>query len=169
MKKFAFVLIGCLFATGAFSTSAVAAETKGFQLSLIPDIAIHSKDTYIKGVSIGIWNENPQTGFAWGFVNGATGDSSGFMLGNLANYAENYTGIQFGAIANYNKGKFKGVQSASFNYAGTLTGLQLGVINYAKSVEAGVQIGLINIIASNKTWFGNFPEELAPGMVVINW
>ena len=166
MKKIALILIGCFFATGAF---AAPAETKGFQLSLIPDIAIHSKTTYIKGVSIGIWNENPQTGFAWGFVNGSTGDSSGFMLGTLANYAENYKGVQFGAIANYTKGKFTGVQSAAFNYAGTLSGLQLGVVNYAKSTEAGVQIGLINIIAANKRWFGNFPEELAPGMIVINW
>ena len=166
MKKLIFVLIGCFFATGAF---AAPAETKGFQLSLNPDIAIHSKTTYIKGVSLGIWNENPQTGFAWGFVNGATGDSSGLMLGVLANYADSYTGVQLGAFVNYNKEKFSGIQAAGFNYAGTLNGLQFGVINYAKTTEAGVQIGLVNIITANEKWFGNFPKELAPGMVIVNW
>jgi hypothetical protein len=163
MKKLLFVLIGCLLATGAL------AETKGFQLSLIPDIAIHDKATHLKGVSLGIWNENPHTGFSWGFVNGATGDSSGLMLGNLANYAENYRGLQLGAFANYNSGSFSGVQMASFNYAGKLTGLQLGIVNYAKDAGTGIQIGPINIISANERWFADFPEQLAPGMIFVNW
>jgi len=31
-----------------------------------------------------------------------------------------------------------------------------------------VQIGLINFIPSNR-WFTGLPDELAPGMVLINW
>ena len=49
MKKLVLVLLGCFVATGAF------AETKGFQLSLIPDVAIHAKTTHIKGVSLSLW------------------------------------------------------------------------------------------------------------------
>ena len=51
MKKLVLVLLGCFIATGAF------AETKGFQLSLIPDVAIQAKTTHIKGVSLSIWGE----------------------------------------------------------------------------------------------------------------
>ncbi len=49
-----------------------------------------------------------------------------------------------------------------------LTGLQLGLLNYAKTAESGVQLGLINLIPSNE-WFTALPHELAPGMPVVNW
>ncbi len=73
MKKLAAVALGCVITAGAY------AETAGFQLSLTPDIAIQSRDTTIKGVSLGVWNENPGTQWQIGFVNGATGDSAGLQ------------------------------------------------------------------------------------------
>ena len=147
MKKLVLVLLGFLISTGAF------AETEGFQLSLIPDIAIHSSSTHIKGVSLNIWGENPQTGFALGFVNGSTGSSSGLSIGFIANYAENYKGLQLGMI----------------NYAEKLHGLQLGLVNIAKASDAGLQIGLVNIMSQTQGWFSGLPNELAPGMVIVNW
>ena len=165
MKKLVLVIICCLFASSAF---AAPAETRGFQLSFIPDIAIHSKTTYIKGFSLGVWNENPQTGVALGFVNGAMGDSTGLLWGWVGNYAENYKGVQVSPFVNYNEGSLAGLQSALFNYAGSLKGLQLGMINFTKTAEAGVQVGLVNIISDNE-WFKKFPGELAPGMVFVNW
>ena len=163
MKKLVLILIGCLFATGAI------AETQAFQLSLIPDIAIQSKTTHIKGFSLGIWSENPQNGLALGVVNGSTGSSSGLSLAFLANYSETYKGAQLAWIANYSSGKASGLQWAAFNYAEKLHGLQLGFINYAKTSEAGLQVGIINIMDETKKWFGNFPDEVAPGMVFVNW
>ena len=147
MKKVLLILLGCLITTGAF------AETKGFQMSLIPDVAIQSKTTRIKGVSINIWGENPQNAFALGVVNGSTGNSSGFSLGLIVNYADSY----------------KGFQVAPVNYAGRLQGLQLGLVNMAMTAEEGVQIGFINIMSETEKWFSNFPDEVAPGMVFINW
>ena len=147
MKKLVLVLLGCLIATGAF------AETKGFQMSLIPNVAIYSKTTYIKGVSLNLWGENPQNAFALGLINGSTGNSSGFSLGLLVNYADSY----------------KGLQLAPVNYASRLHGLQLGFVNMAMTAEAGVQIGLINIMSQTEKWFSNFPDEVAPGMVFVNW
>ena len=147
MKKLVLVLLGCLIATGAF------AETKGFQLSLIPDVAIYSKTTYIKGASLNVWGENPQNAFALGLINGSTGNSSGFSLGLLVNYADSY----------------KGFQIAPINYATRLQGLQLGLVNMAMTAEEGVQIGVINIISQTDKWFSNFPNEVAPGMVFVNW
>ena len=145
MKKLVIAVLICLVASSAY------AESKPFQLSLVPDVAIHSKDTHIKGVTLNIWGQNPQSAFALGFVNGSTGDSKGFSWG-LVNYAESYTGVELGLV----------------NYAVKLKGLQLGAINYAKTAESGVQIGLINIISQNQ-WFTGFPNELAKGMVFVNW
>ena len=160
MKKLVIVALICVVASSAY------AESKPFQLSLVPDVAIHSKDTHIKGVTLNIWGQNPQSAFALGFVNGSTGDSKGFSWG-LVNYAESYTGVEVGLV-NYATGNFTGVQSGFFNYAVKLKGLQLGTINYAKTAESCIQIGLINIISQNQ-WFTGFPNELAKGMVFVNW
>jgi hypothetical protein len=78
-------------------------------------------------------------------------------------------------FVNYTGGRFGGIQCGwllgfgGVNYAGSLTGLQLGIINYAETAENGIQIGVINIINSTEQWFGNFPTDVAPGMILINW
>ena len=162
-KKLLLALIGCLFATSAL------AEAKPFQLSLIPDLAIYSKSTRINGVSLSVWGENPQSALALGIVNGSSDDSSGISLGFLANYAANYQGAHLAGIANYASGRFTGLQLASFNYAERLNGLQLGFINFAATTDKGLQVGLINIMTGTKAWFTNLPNELAPGMIFLNW
>jgi len=163
MKKWMLVLTCCFFATGAY------AETRSFQLSLTPDIAVHSRTTHIDGVSLNIWGENPQNAVALGIVNGSTGNSSGLSLGFLANYAESYKGAQLSMIANYASGMFTGLQWAAFNYAGKLHGVQLGLVNFAETSDKGVQIGFVNIMNQTKQWFSNFPNEVAPVMVFLNW
>lgn len=163
MKKFVLVMFACFIATGAF------AETKGFQLSLIPDVAIHSKTTHITGVSLNVWGENPQNALALGIINGSTGYSSGLSFGLLANYAENYSGAQLAWIANYSSITLSGLQLAVFNYAENLSGIQLGLINFAGSSDQGVQVGLINIMNQTKNWFSYFPNEVSPAMVFVNW
>jgi len=161
------------------TAAAAPQDSKFLQLSLTPDIALQSRDTLIKGVTLNIWGENPQGAFALGFVNGSTGDSSGFSLG-LANYAENYTGVQWGFV-NCATGKFvgwqdsfvnfaqefKGVQSGFVNIADTASGLQFGAVNYTREMN-GVQIGFANIITENP-WFKEFPDKLAKGFVFANW
>lgn len=161
IKRLMLVLFGCLFATGALA--------EPFQMSLIPDIAIHSRATYIKGVSLNIWGENPQSGIALGIVNGSTGSSSGLSLGFLANYTQSYEGAHLAFVANYASSKFSGLQMASFNYAESLHGVQLGFINYANACDKGVQVGLINVMKSTSGWFTNLPDEVAPAMIFLNW
>jgi hypothetical protein len=163
MKKLILIFMCCFFATGAL------AETQGFQLSLIPDIAIHSKTTHIKGVSLSLWGENPQNALAFGVVNGSVGYSSGISLGLLANYAESYEGAQLAWIANYSSVKLTGLQWAAFNYAENLHGVQIGFVNFAETSDRGVQVGFINIMNNTKEWFRNFPNEIAPVMAFVNW
>lgn len=174
--------------TGVLSMSGVMAS-EPIQLSLTPDMAIHDRTERIDGFCLSLWGENPQSAFALGFVNGSTGDSAGLSIG-LMNYAETYDGVQW-SFFNYAKGDFVGWQGGPFfgwviggvnivkgnmtgfqcalvNYAGTLNGLQLGLFNYADSVESGVQVGVINVMPKNE-WFSKLPEELAPGMIFVNW
>lgn len=171
-----------LLALTAVTTSAHSSET--LQLSLVPDVALHSSTTKIEGLSLNIWGENPQNGLALGLVNGSTGNSSGISYAFLANYADNYTGLQI-SFVNYTEGEFVGVQWGGVNYTSNLKkGVQLGTINYAKKVSKGIQfgtvnytehmteglqVGFINIIRNTNDFFTDFPDEVAPIMPIVNW
>jgi len=165
-----------LLATGALYAS------EPIQLSLTPEVALFDRHTEIEGLALSIWGENPQTALALGIVNGSTGHSAGLNIAWILNYADDYMGVQW-ALVNFTKGDFlgwqngfvnyagdtmKGFQSGVVNYAGNLTGLQLGFVNYAETAKTGVQIGLVNLIPSNP-WFNGLPDELAPGMIIVNW
>lgn len=183
MKKLLLVIALCpAFVFAAHHPSPKGADSSFFNLSLTPDIAIYKRHTKIQGFILGIWSENPQAAFSLGIVNGSTGDSAGFALG-LFNYADSYTGFHF-SIANWTKKDFLGVQAGAGNYtAGTITGaqvgfvnfagringVQIGLVNYAESAGSGVQVGIVNILSQNTRWFGEFPKAVAPFMVLANW
>lgn len=159
-----------------------AVASQPIQLSLTPEIALFDRSERIEGLALSIWGENPQTALALGFVNGSTGRSAGLSLSFILNYANDYKGVQWAAVnytegdflgwqggfVNYTDGTMKGLQSGFVNYAGNLTGLQFGFVNFAETAETGVQIGLVNLIPSN-AWFSELPDELAPGMIFVNW
>lgn len=167
MKNLKLLTFTIFFALCGVSVHAQTMEAP-FQLSLTPDIAVHSDNTIINGVALNVWGQNPQRALNIGFINGSTGHSSGVSLG-LANYAENYSGAQLAWFANYASGRFSGLQWSIFNYAETLKGVQLGWVNFADNVEKGLQVGLLNIMRNNIYWFGALPNEVAPMMVLVNW
>jgi len=175
-------------ATTPATTSTTATSPMGppgndvafLQLSLTPELALEPRTTIIDGVSIGIWNENPQHGAAFGIINGSTGNSSGFSWG-IVNYDDTYKGVQWGVV-NYSReyfigwqrgwvnlanGEFYGFQSSFVNVSRQFTGLQLGIVNYASDLK-GVQLGLVNISA-NSPWFSDFPDKLTPAFPFFNW
>jgi hypothetical protein len=161
------------------SAATIHADTP-IQLSLTPDIALYPKDTEVKGVSLNIWGENPQTSLHLGLVNGSSGDSAGLSWG-IVNYDDSFTGAQLGWVnfsaehfvglqdgyVNISKGTFTGLQYGLVNVSEQVTGLQLGVFNYAEELD-GVQIGVVNI-ARNNPWFNEFPDKLATGFPLLNW
>jgi hypothetical protein len=161
-------------------TAGLQADDTLFQASLTPDIAIHSRNTRINGLSLNIWGENPQSSLNLGFVNGSIGDSQGLAWG-LVNYADSYTGVAWGivnvsrenffgwqdGVINYSQGTFTGLQSGWINVGQEVHGLQLGFVNYAENLN-GVQLGFINI-AQNNPWFNEFPDKLATGFPILNW
>lgn len=182
MKKFLAVLVGVIGAGSVMASEPV-------QLSLTPGFALYGRSEQIDGLALSIWGENPQSALAFGLVNGSTGESAGLSIGFL-NYADDYTGVQWGlvnyakgdvtgwqggfclglvgSVVNYTGGTLTGFQCGVVNYANKLSGLQVGIVNYAKTVKSGVQIGIVNIMPENE-WFSKLPDELAPGMILVNW
>lgn len=171
-----------IFLTVMTMASGALAGGKPLQLSITPEIALHERSERIEGISLGLWSENPQSALALGIVNGSSGQSEGLSWALVLNYADNYQGIHWapinytegdflgwqGGFVNYAEGRMKGLQTGYVNYTGQLTGLQLGLLNYARTAETGVQIGLVNLLPQNE-WFSGLPNELAPGMVFVNW
>lgn len=173
------ILTSVLVVTIAVSATVFASSP--FQVSIVPDVALYNRNERIKGLTIGVWGENPQKALALGAIQGSTGQSSGLSIAFL-NYADSYKGIHWGTVnytkndflgwqnsgINYTNGTMKGLQSGTINYANRLHGVQWGFINYAAAVEAGVQIGMVNIMPQNKFLTG-LPKELSPLSVAVNW
>jgi hypothetical protein len=171
-----------LIVAGWMAAGTLAAASKPIQVSLTPELSLYGPGERIEGLALSLWGENPQTALALGIVNGSTGDSAGFSLGLLLNYADHYKGVQWAPInyvsgdflgwqsgfVNYTGGTMTGLQNGVVNYAGRLTGLQFGLVNYAASAETGLQIGLVNFMPQNR-FLSGLPNELAPVMVFVNW
>ena len=113
------------------------------------------------GAQVGLvnWNGNGDT--AW------ERRSVGAQVGIL-NYSDTFCGLQDGYV-NISGNSFTGLQTSLVNCAhdmyglqcgfyfifgvnvasGSLHGCQIGLVNYADTVESGCQIGIINIISHN--------------------
>lgn len=180
----------------ALSLSAVPMFGAAFQASLTPETALQPRTEYISGVSLNIWGENPQSGFALGIINGSTGESVGFSLALFHNYADVYSGAQAGlfnevntihgaqlGFVNYARVEVEGAQLGFLNLSeGNITGAQVGFVNYNKQKVTGaqvgfvnytndlhgVQLGLVNYVESFG-WFDAFPSKLAKGFPFFNW
>lgn len=60
-------------------------------------------------------------------------------------------GTQVGLLANVASGSMRGLQVGGYNYADTLTGSQVGLINVALEHPHGVQVGLVNYTRDTRT------------------
>ncbi|MBO7483385.1 MAG: hypothetical protein J6U17_05835 [Kiritimatiellae bacterium] len=110
----------------------------------------------IRGGQVGLVNWNCHEDAAW------ENRSSGAQIG-LVNYAGAFCGLQYGLL-NVNKGPFTGCQDGMVNCTDDVTGFQiayvnvasgrvrggqLGLLNFADTMECGLQVGIVNIIAHN--------------------
>ena len=113
------------------------------------------------GGQVGLVNWSGNTKEAW------EERSFGAQIGIL-NYAGSFCGLQDG-IVNVSTQTFAGLESGFVNCAndvrgvqcgdwfiigvnvasGTVNGCQIGLVNYAETMECGLQIGMVNIIARN--------------------
>ena len=90
-----------------------------------------------------------------GFANVALGSIVGAQLTGTVNFAQgDVTGAQLSGLANYSGGEVRGVQGSTlFNYAGTLSGVQVGLVNFAKEYKRGAAIGLLNFVKGGMNRF----------------
>ncbi|MCK5087751.1 MAG: hypothetical protein KAQ90_09535 [Melioribacteraceae bacterium] len=97
-------------------------------------LSIYSVNAGMTGLDLGIWNETrslTQVGLQMGIVGKSLGGFQGWQA-NAVNISANlFEGFQSGWV-NHHSGRFSGLQIAIVNYAETMNGIQLGLINIIK-------------------------------------
>lgn len=81
-----------------------------------------------------------------GFSNMTAVPFRGAQVGGISNLAGGIeSGIQLSALLNVSSGYMRGLQMSTYNYADSLSGQQIGIINVARTHPKGWQVGIINI------------------------
>lgn len=80
-----------------------------------------------------------------GFSNVSFSPMHGIQLAGISNISMGVKkGMQISSAVNVSAGSMRGLQMSAFNYADTLSGTQIGIINSVVSHPRGVQIGIFN-------------------------
>lgn len=160
MRFLASAFIITMVFAGIFTTN-TNAQDKPIQVALFNPIQIFPETNSITGLRLNIiYGKNVNvSGLDWGFVNSTTGKQVGAQWGFVNMVDNGFLGLQ-GGFVNITDSKFEGLQYGFVNYhKGKVSGVQFGFINYAGSMY-GLQIGLINIINQG----GAFPF-----FPIVNW
>ncbi len=131
------------------------------QLSLFNPVQIVPENQSVSGLRLSlIYGVNANmTGFDWGLVTKTTGTFSGVQWAGVGLVNRDFTGWQANFVS-ITDGSFKGLQmSGIYSYANHVNGVQFSLINSAGSMK-GIQIGLLNFIKQ-----GGF----MPIFPIVNW
>ena len=145
MKKLSTLFLGALVFT-VFNSNAFG-QGKPIQLSLFNPIQIIPESQSVSGFRFNlIYGKNVNvTGLDLGLVNYATGHQSGLQFGGVNLVDGGFLGAQLGFVG-ITKGNFQGFQWSAVNvHQAHFNGLQFSIVNYAATLK-GLQLGLINII-----------------------
>lgn len=128
------LLYGCFLSVAA-QTIGVSLRHRNADSTLTTRAAlgVASYTDSLKGVQVSVFN------------NIAASPIKGIQLSPIANIAMGVDhGLQMGGVVNVSSGMMRGIQVGGYNYADTLTGIQVGLINVSQSNSKGWQVGLIN-------------------------
>ena len=147
MKK-VFIAVSALFILLPFITNSnLLAQEKPIQLALFNPVQIAPEESSITGLRLSLlYGKNANmSGIDLGLANITTGDQLGVQWGVVGYNEGNFNGWQDNLVS-ITKGNFVGLQSGAVTYnASKMNGLQIAVVNYAATLH-GLQLGLINII-----------------------
>jgi hypothetical protein len=111
-----------------------------------------------------------------GVANFNGGETDGVQIAGVLNINNTTNGIQIAGVSNINRagtmglqiattnfaaGDFTGIQIGVVNFSKSLTGLQLGVVNIAENAEKGIPVGIINIVKN-----GHYELEVTGGETI---
>lgn len=147
------VLVVFVAMTAVFLSCPLAglAADKPAQFAFVEPWQVFDKSTSIGGFRFNLlygYNHNV-TGLDFGLVNRASGDVTGIEIGGVNLVEGSFTGWQ-SSVANFTSGDFVGLQTGFFNSAEKkMSGVQIGFYNVAGTLD-GLQLGLLNFNNAKK-------------------
>lgn len=106
----------------------VGGEMRGLQMAVISNITARANGIQFAALS-----------------NASATPFSGIQIGGVSNVSAGVRrGMQLSLLTNVSSGVMSGLQVSGYNYADTLNGSQIGLINVAVKHPRGVQVGLFN-------------------------
>ncbi len=122
--------------------SVVGGDFRGLQLAVFGSAAAHEFHGMQAALFASVVGGNTH-GFQTSLFANVTAEKlSGFQWGTLVNYAGGLSGSQLGLV-NVSAESTSGMQAGLFNYGGSVSGLQLGLINVSAE-NSGSPVGIIN-------------------------
>ncbi len=122
-------------------------ELVGVQASGLANLNTHKVNGVQMGGLVNVATKTVDGGQFAGLVNVSAGSTYGAQLAGLINVSAGDTdGAQLSGIANVSAGKLDGVQIGLANYAKSVKGFQLGLLNITESVEKGAVLGLFSFV-----------------------
>ncbi len=121
---------------------------QGFQMAGIANINMGSSRTHQFAGLLNLAKEPVHGAQVSGLINLSHHTMDGLQVAGLMNlHAGQSRSLQMAGLLNRTKTDFKGAQVAGLlNMAQKVSGLQLGLINIADTVESGVPIGIFSVI-----------------------
>ena len=147
MKKLLVTVATLFFMLLVIGNTNLFAQEKPIQLALFNPVQIAPEESSITGVRLSLlYGKNVNmNGIDLGLVNVTTGDQVGVQWGAVGYNEGNFNGWQNNFVSIL-KGNFTGLQTGAVTHtSGKTSGLQIGIVNYASTMN-GLQLGLINII-----------------------
>lgn len=116
-------------------------------------ISVAAGGTIVRGSTRGamgsvglLWTRDDMNGVSiTGGFNGTGGEHFGIQTSGCVNWAGSLTGLQVGGCANIVGDRMDGLQLSPINVTRTGSGAQVGNVNVSRGRFAGVQVGLLNI------------------------
>jgi hypothetical protein len=123
-----------------------AAQPAAFQLSLWDSVQIVDRHRPIHGVRLSLPYGRNQAlaGADVGIVGRIDGDLEGLQLSVAGLVDGDMRGLQYNWLLSTAGGQVQGAQWSAVNTAGSVQGVQLGLVNVTEGKLTGVEIGLVN-------------------------
>jgi hypothetical protein len=127
--------------------SSADATTKPFAVSLWNPVQTASEDESVRGLRLNLpYGKNHDVlGLDIGIANHATGQLRGVQWGLGGYVGGDVTGVQYNYIVSLAPGHVLGWQSGIYGFAGSLEGLQSGLVNHVRGDAHGAMLGGVNV------------------------
>ena len=145
-RHYILFLLSAIMQFSPLTLMAQEVKSRYFMPIAIGDFKLMPDTTLTSNFNIGLMNAvTLQKGVSVSALFNINHSLRGIQMAGITNISSGVEkGIQIAPAVNISAGYMRGIQLAAYNYADSLNGSQIGLVNVAITHPRGVQIGLVN-------------------------